>query len=47
MIETVVSLNGQVNAAVAGKPKIERTMGKCKEIFILIYLMPYRRNNTH
>ena len=37
MIDTVVNLNSQVDAAVAGKPKIERTMGKCKYV-TLIYV---------
>ena len=30
MIDTVVNLNSQVDKAVAARPKLERTMGKCK-----------------
>ena len=40
MIDTVVNLNGQIDTAVTGKPKIERTMGKCKETEIIFKYMP-------
>ena len=32
MIDTVVNLNGQIDTAVTGKPKIERTMGNVRKL---------------